>query len=154
MNYWPTEVCNQLNSENKRADVRNYPGGTYPNLFDSGPSFQIDGNMSGCAGVAEMLFRSHAGEIDFLPALPKAWPKDKVKGLCARGGFEVDMEWESGQLLTATVHSKLGNSCRIRVQAPAMVTSDEEATMTSNPVQNAFEFKTLPGKGYVISRAK
>jgi alpha-L-fucosidase 2 len=154
MNYWPTEVCNQLNSENKRADVHNYQGGTYPNLFDSGPPFQIDGNMSGSAGAAEMLFRSHAGEIDFLPALPKAWPKDKVKGLCARSGFEVDMEWESGQLLTATVHSKLGNSCRIRVQAPAMVTSDEEATMTSNPVQNAFEFKTLPGKSYVISRAK
>ncbi|UXX79810.1 glycoside hydrolase family 95 protein [Reichenbachiella carrageenanivorans] len=92
----------------------NNGGGTYPNLLDAHPPFQIDGNFGGAAGVVEMLLQSHEGNIHLLPALPDAWSEGSVSGLRARGGFEIAMEWNEGQLVNAEIKAKKGGRTTVK----------------------------------------
>jgi alpha-L-fucosidase 2 len=120
-----------------RVDGANMSGGgTYPNLFDAHPPFQIDGNFGATAGIAEMLVQSHEGEIHLLPALPTAWHTGKVTGLKARGGITVDMEWENGQLKMAKIHSALGGLIKIRTNEQVICADEAEKTISvnSNPL--------------------
>ncbi len=155
----------------------NSGGGTYPNLFDAHPPFQIDGNYGCTAGICEMLLQSQDGAVHLLPALPDDWKNGRVSGLRARGGFEIkEMVWENGQLSKLTIHSTLGGNCRLRVPnalkengqlkaaaseqtnpffqveptAPALVS--EKAKVAELPLPNTilYDLATQPGKTYTF----
>jgi alpha-L-fucosidase 2 len=125
-------------------------GGTYPNLFDAHPPFQIDGNLGATSGIAEMLLQSHAGYIELLPALPGSWKQGRVAGLCARGGFTIGMTWAGGKLTRATIRASQDGECAVRTSAPVDISGPDGAVAVREPQHGLTSFDARADAMYTL----
>ena len=119
-------------------------GGTYPNLFDAHPPFQIDGNFGCTSGIAEMLIQSQDGAIHLLPALPSNWKSGEFKGLKARGGFEIDVKWEDYKIKQIKIKSTLGGNCRIRSYEALYMKGAKSVNSSINNTNGFFQVPNVP----------
>ena len=135
--------------ENIDFAIHNY---TFNSLFSiCSKAMQVDGSFGMSAVIAEMILQSHENELNLLPALPESWKTGEVRGLCARGGFEVGMRWKDGKLDEAVILSRLGNTCRVRSAVALKVQSQGRALPVSRRANDVVEFKTTPGATYTLT---
>lgn len=168
---------------NPTTEEKGQNGGTYPNLFDAHPPFQIDGNFGCAAGIAEMMVQSHDGAVHLLPAIPDVWAQGRVCGLRCRGGFTLDeMTWSEGRLQQARLTSTIGGVLRIRSAVPLslkgktltpaeaaecanpllqtqnirepLVNPDAPLTIVPQPVTYVYDIETEPGKTYTFTASE
>lgn len=142
------------------GDGKHRGGGLYKSMLDAHPPFQIDGNFGYTAGVAEMLLQSHAGYVQLLPALPDAWQSGKIRGVKARGNFELAIGWEAGRLQSATIQSLSGKRCKLRTPVSVSIQKGSKTVAESVPVEvmgKTFydaEFETEKGAVYKVEIAE
>ncbi len=145
INMWARLYDGEKVGENVRALLSN---STNPNMFDMHPPFQIDGNFGGGAGISEAVLQSHSGEISFIPAIPSEWSEGSVKGMIARGGFEVSFSWGNGKITYAEIVSRCGNPCSVYGENISVKCAGEAVKVTAENGQSSFE--TCEGKVYEI----
>ena len=161
-------IREQLTLTGVEGTEYNKGGGTYPNLLDAHPPFQIDGNFGGTSGITEMLIQSHDGLVYLLPALPDSWPNGYVKGLRARGGFTVDMTWKDKKIVGLKIYSSLGGNLRLMTDSSIKPKVKTQSATGKNPnlffaptdigaIDSAqlpgkfiYDIITVPGKTYII----
>jgi alpha-L-fucosidase 2 len=151
---WKAACWARLGNPNKAMEnidyaIHNY---TFNSLFSiCSKAMQVDGSFGMSAAIAEMILQSHEDELNLLPALPDSWRTGEVRGLCARGGFEIGMQWTDGRLKQAIILSRLGNPCRVRSNVALQVSSQGRPVTISRPAIDVVEFRTTPGASYTLT---